>query len=217
MASQKTVLAEIRKAVKDMKTEQGEASAVARVLALYGHRTNPHVEEARTPDGRTLRAYIYVDTPAGDFLLVSGPGIEGTVETMSGPAAKSLADAGIYVQGRAAGGKTVSRLLSGMSRAATRTTRATKPAPEPKPRPKAKRATKAKAKRAPKAPPVASVPPPPAFLPPLRAPAITRGPARRTTEYADVIYEPVYRPPPPAAPANDDAALLAAFAAFMNQ
>jgi hypothetical protein len=184
MTKPATILNEIKAAVKARKSESGEVNAVAQVLALYGHTRKPDIQEGRSPDGATIRVYIHEDTPAGSFLHVSGPSIIGSIETLTGPAAKSLADAGIYVQGRDAKGKTVSGIMAGYGRAASRTTRATEPAPAPKPKTRAPRAP-----RKPRAP----------SRPPLdyRAPMPSSAPRGRVSrEVDDAIYEPIVRPAP---------------------
>jgi len=143
MASQKTILDEIKREVRKRKTETGEANAVARVLALYNHTKLPQVFEGRSADGMAVRTYVFEDTPAGTFFLVTGPSVEGEIETQFGPAAKSLAEAGLWVQGTKATSKTARSVVAGMTKASSKVIKSTVAAPAKKKA--APKATKKKA------------------------------------------------------------------------
>jgi hypothetical protein len=73
------VIKQLRKELKKVKTEIGEKNAVARFLKAHGHRRTPEVTKGTTADNRTVRMYLWRDTPAGNVCLVSGPSVEGTI------------------------------------------------------------------------------------------------------------------------------------------
>lgn len=81
--AQKDVLAEIKKAVKAMRTERGETGAVAKILAAHGYFDPPVIVTGKFGKGAAVRIYRYDGTPAGDFALVTGPSVEGEVHAMA--------------------------------------------------------------------------------------------------------------------------------------
>lgn len=83
--SHESIYAEVQAAIRARKTEEGELGAVARVLAKHGLRGKPQVLQApaRSPEGRNLgvaRIYLFENTPAGDFVLVTGPKVDAVIE-----------------------------------------------------------------------------------------------------------------------------------------
>jgi len=73
------VIKQLQNELKKIKTEIGEKNAVARFLKAHGHRRAPEVTKGTTADNRTVRMYLWRDTPAGNVCLVSGPSVDGTI------------------------------------------------------------------------------------------------------------------------------------------
>ena len=96
MATQETVLRNLRAAVADAKTERGETGAMARVLAGYGYFAMPKISEGKYGNGSTMRIYAYHKSPAGDIALVTGPSSEGAVERLDDIRAAASAE-GFYI------------------------------------------------------------------------------------------------------------------------
>lgn len=85
MSTHETLYRELQSAIRSRKTEEGEIGTVARILAKHGFRGQPQVLQApaRGTDGRNLgvaRLYVFTDTPAGDFVLITGPKVEAVIE-----------------------------------------------------------------------------------------------------------------------------------------
>lgn len=70
---------EIRAQVERAGTEVAEKHAVSKVLRAAGYRRKPKVSQGKTPDGRSVRMSLYRDSPAGNFVLVTGPDVAGVV------------------------------------------------------------------------------------------------------------------------------------------
>lgn len=84
MATPDTIYRNLQEAVKERRTEDGERAAVARVLAHYGFTGEPSVHQTTGMDANgnavgVARLYLYRGTPAGDFVLIAGPSIEGRI------------------------------------------------------------------------------------------------------------------------------------------
>lgn len=68
---------EIRAEVENAGTEIAEKNAVSKWLRARGHRKKPETTQGKTADGRSVRMYLWSSTPAGNFVLISGPDIDG--------------------------------------------------------------------------------------------------------------------------------------------
>jgi hypothetical protein len=80
--SKSALLAEIKRAVSAKRTEDAQRAAVIRILAGAGHKRQPEVKQGS--DGRgTVRFYCWLDSPAGDVVLVTGPTVVGEVYTVA--------------------------------------------------------------------------------------------------------------------------------------
>lgn len=93
-----SVLQKVKEAVKAKATEPAQRNAVATVLARHGSVKTPKVEMARQPDGATVRVYKWLDTPAGDFCLITGPSIIAEVHDLRSMDPSS-APKGVYIKG----------------------------------------------------------------------------------------------------------------------
>lgn len=97
------VLGRVEAAVEDRKSAQAELVAVARVLAAHGWTGLPiDTQSFRYPDGKSATIYVWKDTPAGDFALVTGPQVKGTILTRAELAAAADESGIVFAPGAAA-------------------------------------------------------------------------------------------------------------------
>lgn len=142
--SKSDLLREIKRAVEAKKTESSQRLAVVKLLAGAGYRKQPSVKQGSDGKG-TVRFYAWMDSPAGDIVLVTGPTVVGEVYTVAEldkmPAGPGFvvyaADADLRDKVKA----DIERAQSGSPKAKApkaaskpRAPRAPKPAPPPVPR-----------------------------------------------------------------------------------
>lgn len=105
-----TVLRALKEAVKSRRSEQGERAAVQTVLAKYGSHKLPQLRQGKTPEGATIRIYIWTGTPAGDFALCTGPSLEGEIRTLESMETATASPGAAYIEAGEAPPRTVSQI-----------------------------------------------------------------------------------------------------------
>lgn len=91
------LLASIKRDVAARASEGAQVNAIAVQLGAHGWLKKPDVRKGTYGRGSTLRIYVYEGTPAGDFVLLAGPGIIGEVRSLAELDAKDAAK-GFYVE-----------------------------------------------------------------------------------------------------------------------
>jgi hypothetical protein len=118
MASQSTIYSEIKKAVASRKSEGAQLTAVQTVLVRHGGKLKkPDVAHTRAgATGISLRIYSFIGTKAGDFALITGPGVVGETKTFK-ELDTQTAPKGFYVEAGAGGSTASKRVSAAMKRA----------------------------------------------------------------------------------------------------
>lgn len=97
MATEESVLKAIRAAAYAKATERAQVGAVQVELMKRGYSQLPKLQTF-TDEGRTVRAYVWEDSPAGgDLLLITGPSIEPTVRIASDEEYVAAPERGFFV------------------------------------------------------------------------------------------------------------------------
>jgi len=144
MASQSTILALIKKHVSARKSEGAQLTAISKVLAAHGGKLKrPEVSHTRAgATGVSLRIYSFNGTKAGDFALITGPGVIGEVKSFTELDSKA-APKGFYVEAGAGGSAATKRVNAAMARAEAAAKRAASSGTRQPRKPRKPRATSA--------------------------------------------------------------------------
>lgn len=126
MAKQSTVLAAVKKAVNSRSTEGAQLSAVVKTLAQYGTVREPAKRKATIGRGTTVRIYVFEDSAAGDFVLITGPSIQAEIRTMA-ELSTEKAPKGFYVETVDAGTRADKLATRAVARGRAEGKRASKP------------------------------------------------------------------------------------------
>lgn len=81
MAKRNAALNALRAQIDKIKGEAAARNHVQRELGAHGYRKRPSEVLSARVDGRTVRVYVWLDTPfGGDIALVAGPSIVAEVD-----------------------------------------------------------------------------------------------------------------------------------------
>ena len=120
MAAPASVLKAIRDAAYGRVGERAQVGAVQAELAKRGYSQLPTLQTF-TDEGRTVRAYVWEESPAGgDLLLITGPSIEPTVRLATDEEYVSAPERGFFVPAHEAGKAALAKAHDAAARAMAR-------------------------------------------------------------------------------------------------